>query len=125
MEKRKVGRPEKFAKEDYSTVGWIFQNVLTKRGLQNNTYAFTTMKVINKKVSEEIYEYYVPVNGKIKTSLLAEIGRMHIHNLHIFPEDEVIATTIETAETLYQLHKELGFKVKGLINVCRGIRLNR
>ena len=38
-------------------------------------------------------------------------------------ETEEIVTGV--VEDLYTLHKECGFKVKGLVRVCRDERLNR
>jgi hypothetical protein len=62
----------------------------------------------------------------MKTSILSEIGRLTSSlldkNLTMEETEEIVA---ETVEGLYALHKEHGFKVKGLVRVCRDERLNK
>jgi len=123
--RRRRGRPAVFDRSRLERTSWVFQGVKTKRGLQNNTYALEGVSIIKNKVKPETL-YYFYSEKSIKTSILSELGRLA---RALFPTnlsmEEIEEEVAGTAEDLYTLHKEYGFKVKGLVGVCRDIRLNR
>lgn len=122
--KKKRGRPVLFDDARLERTGCVFQEVRTKRGLQNNTYALQALAIMKKRVKSETLNYFFSEKS-IKTSILSEIGRLASlldNNLTLEETEDIV---VGVAEDLYTLHKEYGYKVKGLVGACRDIRLNQ
>ena len=121
----KRGRPSVFDESRLARTKFVFSEVRTKRGLQNNTYALECVQIIRNKVKPETLEYFYSEKS-MKTSILSELGRlaMSLYDTNLTTE-EVEEVIVESAENLYVLHKEHGFNVKGLVGVCRDKRLGR